>query len=67
MVLVSHDLDMVAGHADRVVVLDGGRVVEVGDVTSILTAPVHPVTRGLVHAGGLLAGGQQPWRCTSLG
>jgi peptide/nickel transport system ATP-binding protein len=51
MVLVSHDLDMVAGHADSVVVLDGGRVVEAGDVASILTAPVHPVTRGLVHAG----------------
>jgi len=52
MVLVSHDLATVLRVADSVVVLAGGRVVERGSGTQILTAPRHAVTRALLAASG---------------
>jgi oligopeptide/dipeptide ABC transporter ATP-binding protein len=48
MVLVTHDLGVVAGIADRVVVMYGGRIVECGAVKDILLAPQHPYTRALL-------------------
>ena len=48
MVLVTHDLGVVAGIADRVVVMYGGRIVEHGAVKDILLAPQHPYTRALL-------------------
>jgi len=48
MVLVTHDLGVVAGIADRVVVMYGGRIVERGAVKDILLAPQHPYTRALL-------------------
>jgi peptide/nickel transport system ATP-binding protein len=53
VVMVTHDLGAAARHAERVVVLDAGRVVEAGAVGRVLTAPEHPVTRELLaHAAG---------------
>jgi peptide/nickel transport system ATP-binding protein len=52
MVLVSHDLAIVLRAADRVLVLDAGRVVEEGSGTQLLTAPQHPATRLLLDAAG---------------
>ena len=48
MVLVTHDLGVVAGHADRVVVMYAGRVVEDGPVDEVLASPSHPYTRALL-------------------
>jgi peptide/nickel transport system ATP-binding protein len=56
LLVVTHDLGLVAGWADRVVVMDGGRVVESGPVDRVLRAPEHPVTRALVAAAGDGAG-----------
>ena len=50
ILLVTHDLEAVRRVADRVVVLDRGRVVEAGTVDAIWRAPRHPVTRGLRDA-----------------
>jgi peptide/nickel transport system ATP-binding protein len=50
LVVITHDLAVVAGVADRVVVLDEGRVVEEGSVADVLGRPVHRVTRALVAA-----------------
>ncbi|SFP00256.1 peptide/nickel transport system ATP-binding protein [Amycolatopsis arida] len=50
LLLISHDLDLVAEHADRVVVLAGGRVVEWGPTGAVLAAPAHEATRRLVDA-----------------
>ena len=47
-ILITHDLGLIAEMADRVVVMYGGKVVEVGDVTSIFHAPRHPYTLGLM-------------------
>ncbi|OIH97259.1 ATP-binding cassette domain-containing protein, partial [Curtobacterium sp. MCBA15_001] len=53
LLVVTHDLGLVAGWADRVVVMDGGRMVEQGTVDRVLRAPEHPVTRALVAAAGV--------------
>jgi oligopeptide/dipeptide ABC transporter ATP-binding protein len=48
MLLITHDLGLVADHADRVVVMFGGTIVEKGDARTILTQPSHPYTRTMV-------------------
>ena len=48
VVLITHDLGVVAEKADRVVVMYAGRVVESASVEGVLTAPRHPYTRGLI-------------------
>lgn len=48
LLLISHDLDVVARVCRRTVVLYGGRVVESGLAEEVLSKPVHPYTRGLV-------------------
>lgn len=55
MVLVSHDLRVVAGVADRVAVMRGGRVVEAGPVGNVLGQPSHEYTRRLLEAAPRLA------------
>jgi len=50
LLLVSHDLAVVARCCTRVLVLDGGRVVEQGPTAQLLADPQHPVTRALVTA-----------------
>ena len=48
VLLVTHDLGVVSEVADRVVVMYGGKVLETGSVESVLGAPAHPYTRGLL-------------------
>jgi len=48
VLLVTHDLGVVAGHADRVVVMYAGRIVEEGGVQQVFASPRHPYTRGLL-------------------
>jgi peptide/nickel transport system ATP-binding protein len=48
MVFITHDLAVVRSIGDRVVVLSQGRVVESGEVESVLSAPEHAYTRGLL-------------------
>lgn len=48
IILITHDLGVIAGLADRVAVMYGGRIVEVGDVRSIFADPRHPYTKGLL-------------------
>ncbi|RKS79608.1 oligopeptide/dipeptide ABC transporter ATP-binding protein [Actinomadura pelletieri DSM 43383] len=50
LLLISHDLALIAEHADRVGVLYGGRLVEVGDAAEVLAAPRHPYTAALVSS-----------------
>lgn len=54
--LITHDIGVVAEVADRIAVMYGGRVVEVGDVAQVLRAPRHPYTRGLIGAIPRLTG-----------
>ena len=50
VVLVTHDISVVAYACDRVVVMYAGRVVESGVVAEVLERPLHPYTMGLTNA-----------------
>jgi oligopeptide/dipeptide ABC transporter ATP-binding protein len=50
LLLVTHDLGVVARMADRVAVMYAGRIVEEGPVSTMLTEPRHPYARGLLDA-----------------
>ena len=50
MILITHDLGVVAGLADRVVVMYAGRVVEEGLVYGLFADPTHPYTVGLLQS-----------------
>lgn len=49
-IIITHDMGVVAEMADRVAVLYAGRVVEEGPTADILQRPLHPYTKGLIHA-----------------
>ncbi|MGH7568379.1 MAG: ABC transporter ATP-binding protein [Gemmatimonadales bacterium] len=48
VLLISHDLGVVAGTADRVVVMYAGQVVESADTATLFARPLHPYTEGLL-------------------
>jgi peptide/nickel transport system ATP-binding protein len=56
MVLVTHDLGVVAEVADEVAVMYAGRIVERGATEQVLTAPSHPYTWGLLRSIPRLVG-----------
>ena len=55
LVLISHDLGVVGGRADDVIVMRHGEVVERGTTERVLTAPEHAYTRALIDANPALA------------
>jgi len=50
LIWITHDLAVIAGLADRVAVMYGGRIVEEGAVEDVLDAPAHPYSRGLLDS-----------------
>ncbi|MDR6666583.1 ABC transporter ATP-binding protein [Rhizobium sp. 1399] len=48
VVLVTHDLGVVAATCDRMAVMYAGRIVETGTVVDVFSKPLHPYTRGLL-------------------
>ena len=50
LVLITHDLGVVAGLADRVMVMYAGRAVEIAPVDQLFAAPAHPYTQALLAA-----------------
>src|SRR6266545_4712517 len=50
LLLITHDLPVVANVCERVLVLYGGRIVEEGSVDAVFGAPRHPYTRALLDA-----------------
>jgi peptide/nickel transport system ATP-binding protein len=49
-ILITHDLGVIAGHCDEVVVMYAGRVVERAPVNELFASPQHAYTRGLLAA-----------------
>ncbi|MEP2680646.1 MAG: oligopeptide/dipeptide ABC transporter ATP-binding protein [Sulfitobacter sp.] len=49
-ILITHDLGVVAGFCERVLVMYGGRVMEQGPTEPLFAQPTHPYTRGLLAA-----------------
>ena len=50
LLLITHNLGIVAEVCDRVAVLYAGRLVEIGSVRDIFARPIHPYTRGLLKS-----------------
>jgi oligopeptide/dipeptide ABC transporter ATP-binding protein len=50
IILITHDLGVVAENCDRVLVMYAGRVMESADCRELLASPLHPYTRGLLNA-----------------
>ena len=79
IVLITHGMDVIRAVADRVAVLDHGRIVESGDVIDVFLSPSHPTTRALLAEIGMGAPGSgamaangadsraQLWRLTCRG
>ena len=49
LILVTHDLGIVAERADEVAIMYAGRIVERASVSAIFARPLHPYTRGLLR------------------
>lgn len=50
VILITHDLAVIAETADRVIVMYAGQIVEIGSVEEIFNQPAHPYTRGLLNS-----------------
>lgn len=60
VILITHDLGVVAQHSDVVCVMYAGRVVEYAPVQELYESPLHPYTRGLLECIPRLDDSQQP-------
>jgi oligopeptide/dipeptide ABC transporter ATP-binding protein len=66
VVLVTHDLGVVAGMADRVIVMRAGQIVESGAVDRILRRPENAYTQSLIAAVPRIAGGRESVRAHAV-
>jgi oligopeptide/dipeptide ABC transporter ATP-binding protein len=65
IILITHDLAVVAETCDRIAVMYCGRIVETGDVASVFGLPTHPYTYGLLNSRPRLDQGD--FRLTPIG
>jgi peptide/nickel transport system ATP-binding protein len=56
VMLVTHDMGVIAETSDRVAVMYSGRIAEIGPVRDVVQSPLHPYARGLMGAIPTLAG-----------
>ena len=50
MLLITHDMGVIAGHADRVMVMYAGQIAEAADAVTVFGQPRHPYTRALLQS-----------------
>ncbi|MFS0838427.1 ABC transporter ATP-binding protein [Paenibacillus sp. 1P03SA] len=60
IMLITHDLGVIAEMADRVVVMYAGQIVEEADVFTLFREPLHPYTRGLLNSMPKISGDNAP-------
>ena len=58
MVMISHDLSIIAETCEKVAIMYAGHIVEYGDAADIFREPLHPYTQGLVKAFPSIKGGR---------
>ena len=66
VMLITHDMGVIAETADRVAVMYAGRIVEIGAVRDVLHAPQHPYTAGLMASIPRIAAGAGRSRLTQI-
>jgi oligopeptide/dipeptide ABC transporter ATP-binding protein len=66
MILITHDLGVVSGMADRTLVMYAGEIVESGPTQELLNSPLHPYTVGLLNCRPRRIGGQKRKRLTEI-
>ncbi len=59
ILIISHDLELVADMADRTMVMYTGRLVETADTKELVGEPMHPYTQGLIGAIPVLGAGSE--------
>lgn len=59
IIIITHDLGVVAEIADRVAVMYAGQIVEQSDVTNLFEQPLHPYTQGLIESIPILGEHQE--------
>ncbi len=62
VVLITHDLGVVAEYCDRVAVMYAGQIVESGPTAQVITDPRHPYTEGLLRSVPVLSALDRPIR-----
>ena len=60
IIWITHDLGVIAGIADRVMVMYGGQIVEHGPVREVFARPAHPYTRALLRTVPSVRGARTP-------
>jgi peptide/nickel transport system ATP-binding protein len=50
MIMISHDLSIIAETCEKVAIMYAGRMVEYGDAEAVFKEPLHPYTQGLIKA-----------------
>jgi D-methionine transport system ATP-binding protein len=63
IVLITHEMHVIRSICDRVAVIDGGRIVEQGEVLDVFLRPQHPTTRQFVSQTG---GQEETWNSDAL-
>jgi peptide/nickel transport system ATP-binding protein len=66
VMLITHDMGVIAETADRVAVMYAGRIVEIGPVREVLQAPRHPYTVGLMGSIPRLGAGKHHTRLVQI-
>jgi oligopeptide transport system ATP-binding protein len=61
VILISHDLGVIAGLTDRVAVMYFGSIVEIGPIRDVFTHPRHPYTAGLLRSSPRIAATRSRW------
>ena len=64
VILITHDMGVIAETADRVAVMYSGRLIEIGPVEQVVKAPRHPYTQGLM--GSIPVIGREAERLTQI-
>ena len=65
IIMITHDLGVVAEVSDRVAVMYAGKVVEIADVMDLFKEPLHPYTQGLLNSIPII--GAEKKRLSSIG
>jgi oligopeptide/dipeptide ABC transporter ATP-binding protein len=60
LLLITHDLGVIAGHCEHMIVLEKGRVVDAGPTTALFAGPRHEHTRQLIRAAPRVDRGEPP-------